>query len=80
MSEQAAGSPACTSLPQLCLRPRVTFLQGDRNSGLLRNLGETELLGWGQLYFILVASGWQFAGSSLGVGVQVEAGRLVCPR
>lgn len=25
MSEQAAGSPACTSLPQLCPRPRVTF-------------------------------------------------------
>lgn len=34
MSEQVAGSPACTSLPQLCPRPRVTFLQGDRNSVL----------------------------------------------
>lgn len=34
MSEQAAGSPACTSLPQLCPRPRVTFSQGDRNSVL----------------------------------------------
>lgn len=32
MSEHAAGSPACTSLPQLCPRPRVTFSQGDRNS------------------------------------------------
>lgn len=70
MSELAAGSPARTSLPRLC--PWVTLGDGNRMSagrGLLCDAGETQLLGWGQLVFILVASGWQFAGSSLGVGV-----------